>query len=315
MQSLASRLASSAFAALVGLGVAVFAVVRVPRPDVWWWLAIATVLLAAAALIVLFVERIPRLSTWGLMGLAVVIAVGLVPFLWTVTLALDPGASARPSLLPASPDPDRIRRMLTSPEFGELAATSALVAGASALVALVVGVPLAYPLARRTFPGRRALRGLVWALLLLPVVVLVSPAAEGLRLVGRLDTVPGLIVVSLGLTVPFATWALMMLLDRVPWSLWRLATGEGATAPQRFLRLGLPLLGPRLLAVFAGSFLLVWNDLIAVAGVAVTQTRTMPLAMREADAVPGIALVSLVWFVPAVIALGVAVRGSGLGKD
>lgn len=89
-----------------------------------------------------------------------------------------------------------------SPEILDALRVSLVTSIAAALMATALGVPLAYLLARTTFPGRRLVRGLALLPLLLP------PVVGGLALLlafGRRGIAGEWMLDALGFSLPFST--------------------------------------------------------------------------------------------------------------
>lgn len=123
------------------------------------------------------------------------------------------------------------------------------VAGAVVVVSILIALPAAYVLARRSFPGKR----IVLLLFLLPVVVPtitygipLATLLYELRLAGRL---PGVIVANLVPAVPFAVLVFVPFLEQIDRSVESAARMCGANTRQVFLRILLPLLVPAVAAV------------------------------------------------------------------
>ena len=100
-----------------------------------------------------------------------------------------------------------LRAQLANPAVGQALRLSLLCAGLSTVTCLVLGVPLAWVLARATFPGRRLLRALVTVPLVLPPVV---GGVSLLLLLGRRGLLGRQLDAGLGITVPFTTAAVVI---------------------------------------------------------------------------------------------------------
>jgi putative spermidine/putrescine transport system permease protein len=116
------------------------------------------------------------------------------------------------------------------------------------LVSLVVGVPAAYVLARRSFPGRR----LVMLLFLLPI--LVPPIAYGIPLATVLykyhlaGTLAGVVLANLVPSVPFVVLTMTPFIEQIDPRVEAAARMCGARTGAVFGRILLPLLVPGMLA-------------------------------------------------------------------
>ena len=104
---------------------------------------------------------------------------------------------------PWSSLPDR----LTGPGVGQALRLSLVCAGSATVVCLVLGVPLAWVLARATFPGRKVVRALVTVPLVLPPVV---GGVALLLLLGRRGLIGQHLDAWFGLTLPFTTPAVVI---------------------------------------------------------------------------------------------------------
>jgi molybdate transport system permease protein len=97
--------------------------------------------------------------------------------------------------------------LLLSPGVGQALRLSLLCAGAATAVSLVLGVPLAWVLARATFPGRKIVRALVTVPLVLPPVV---GGVALLLLLGRRGLLGQYLDAWFGITLPFTTPAVVI---------------------------------------------------------------------------------------------------------
>jgi molybdate transport system permease protein len=199
---------------------------------------------------------------------------------------------------PWSTLPDR----LGDPAVGQALRLSLLTATASMLVCLVLGIPLAWLLARSTIPGRRVLRALVTVPLVLPPVVggialLTALGRTGIA-GGWLDstfgfrlafTTPGVVVAQSFVALPFLVLAVEGALRAADARYDDVAATFGATRWQTFWRVTLPLAAPGV----ASGAILAWARALGEFGATITfngsypgTTRTMPLtiyAARNAD--------------------------------
>jgi molybdate transport system permease protein len=197
--------------------------------------------------------------------------------------------------------------------------------GATA-ISLLVGVPLAWALARGTFPGRRVLRGLV----VLPIVL--PPVVGGVALLvalGRGGVLGRWLYDAFGLQLTFTTAGAVIATTFVSMPLVVLATESGLRGLDRryeraaaamggsawyvFRRVTLPMVGPQ---VAAGA-ILTWARALGEFGATITfagnlagRTQTMPLAVYEARQVdPGGAI--LLSLILVVVSLAVLVTLGG----
>ena len=182
---------------------------------------------------------------------------------------------------------------LLTPEVGAALRLSLLTASSATLVCLVLGVPLAWVLARADFPGRRLVRALVTVPLVLPPVV---GGVALLLLLGRRGLLGRHLEATFGVSLPFTTTAVVVaeafvalpfLVVAVEGALRGVdrryedaAAVLGASRLTVLLRVTLPLVAP---GVVAGSVLCFARALgefgatITFAGSFPGVTRTLPL--------------------------------------
>jgi molybdate transport system permease protein len=204
---------------------------------------------------------------------------------------------------------------LTEPGILAALRLSLLTATSATAVCLVLGVPLAWLLARIEFPGRRLVRALVTVPLVLPPVV----GGVALLLVfGRRGLVGEWLDSAFGITLPFTTAGVVLaeafvampfLVISVEGALRgadsryeEAAATLGATRWTAFRRVTLPLIAP---GVAAGA-VLCWARALGEFGATITfagnfpgRTQTMPLAVylaleQDVDAAIVLSLVLLV---------------------
>lgn len=187
-------------------------------------------------------------------------------------------------------------RYLDDPQWIDATWRSLYVGGATAVLALVLGVPLAFALVRSRFPGRALLDRLALAPLIVPTIIL-SVAIYGmfakLKLVG---TWYGLVVAHTVLALPFVVLVLAAGLRDFDRALEQAAAGLGASRWQTLRRITLPLLRPSLVSAGLLAFISSFDEVVValfLAGANMTLPKKMfDNIMMEID--PTIAAVSVI---------------------
>ncbi|WIM96967.1 ABC transporter permease [Actinoplanes oblitus] len=190
-----------------------------------------------------------------------------------------------------------LRQRLTEPEVAQALKLSLLTASLATLLCLLLGVPLAWLLARVTFPGRRLVRALITVPLVLP------PVVGGIALLlalGRRGLLGGWLAETFGISLPFTTAgvvvaeafvALPFLVISVEGALRgadtryeEAAATLGASRWVTFTHVTLPLVAP---GIAAGG-VLCWARALGEFGATITFagnypgiTQTMPLAVYQ----------------------------------
>ena len=212
--------------------------------------------------------------------------------------------------------------LLLTPEVGQALRLSLVCATSATVLCLLLGVPLAWVLARSELPGRTVVRALVTVPLVLPPVV---GGVALLLLLGRRGLLGQYLDTGLGITIPFTTAAVVIAEAFVAMPFLVIAV-EGALrgADRRyedaaatlgasrwlvFRRVTLPLVAP---GVAAGSVLCFARALgefgatITFAGSSPGRTQTMPIAVYaalETGDTEGAIVLSLVLLVVSVTVL------------
>ena len=123
-----------------------------------------------------------------------------------------------------------------------------------------LGVPAAYALARRDFPGKRVVMLLFLLPLLIPPITFGIPLATVLYQTHLAGSLAGVVVANLVPTIPFVILVMIPFIEQIDPRIEAAARVFGATTPKLFLHVLLPLLLPGILA----SLLLVLVRTIAM---------------------------------------------------
>jgi len=116
------------------------------------------------------------------------------------------------------------------------------------LISGLVGVPAAYALARRNFPGKRMLMLVFLLPLLIPPITYGIPMATVLYQTGLAGSLSGVVVANLVPTVPFVILVMIPFIEQIDPRIEAAARVFGANTPRLFLHVLLPLLLPGVLA-------------------------------------------------------------------
>lgn len=122
------------------------------------------------------------------------------------------------------------------------------VVGAVVVLSGVIGVPAAYALARRQFPGRNIVMLIILLPLLVPPITYGIPLATVLYQYGVGGTLTGVILANLVPTVPFVILVMIPFIEQIDPRLEAAARVFGASTGRMFVHVLLPLLTPGILA-------------------------------------------------------------------
>jgi arabinogalactan oligomer/maltooligosaccharide transport system permease protein len=247
-------------------------------------------------------RRPPRLfagNWWRHVVALLAIAFALFPLVYVVSASFNADQSLSSSgLLPRAVTLDNFREILsgkvTGPGGNTLEtpylrwyANSLIVAGASALLTVLLGALAAYAFSRFRFKGRRL--GMMTLLLIqmfpqflaiVAIYLILLNTGDVFPVLG-LNTATGLIVVYLGGAMGVNAWLMKGFFDTIPAELDESARVDGATAAQIFWGVVLPLAAPVLAVVTLISFISTLNEFLIAGALLQTQDRqTMPVGMQ-----------------------------------
>ncbi|MFJ1704815.1 carbohydrate ABC transporter permease [Kitasatospora sp. NPDC088346] len=206
--------------------------------------------------------RPARTAALCVLGLAVA-AVWAFPVYWMALTAFEPGAEIRaatPRFWPRRPTWEHFAQVTADPLFWHAVRNSAVVTGATVVLAMAVALGSALAVARFRFRGRGLYVAAVMLVQMVPHVALVIPIFLTLGDVGLSDSIPGLVVTYLAFVLPFAVWTLRGFVAAVPRELEEAAMVDGCGRAAVFRRVVLPLALPGLVATSVYAMVLAWNE-------------------------------------------------------
>lgn len=133
-------------------------------------------------------------------------------------------------------------------QLGKILTVTFEVVGAVVLISGLFGVPAAYALSRRDFPGKRAVMLLFLLPLLVPPMTIGIPLATVLYRFGLGGTIWGVILANLVPSLPFVILITMPFIDQIDPRVEQAAKVFGANTLKLFTHVLVPLLTPGILA-------------------------------------------------------------------
>lgn len=175
---------------------------------------------------------------------------------------------------------DGYQSLLATTKFPTYIWNSLVVCTVSTVVAVAASMLAAYAFSRRRFRGRPALLVLVVFSQLFPFVILVTPVYVIFYHLKLVNSLPGLIIAYVAITVPFSVYMLLGYLDSVPRELDEAAIMDGCSTLGVIRSVILPVAWPGIAATAIYSFAQAWNEyLIALTLVTKTELKTIPVGM------------------------------------
>jgi ABC-type glycerol-3-phosphate transport system permease component len=212
----------------------------------------------------------------------VFVATSLGPLYWALVASLTPEARifGGPPLIPFPVVFDHYHALFVERAFWIPIRNSFIVAGATTMLAVSIGAPCAYAIARLQFRARTPLLAFVLAVSMFPQIALVSPLFLLLRALGLINTFPGLILPYLTFAMPLAIWFLVGFFRQLPAELEEAAMMDGAGRWRTLTEVVLPLAWPGLATTALITFLYSWNELLfALSFTLGPERHTVPVAI------------------------------------
>ena len=144
--------------------------------------------------------------------------------------------------------------------FGEYFLNSLLVVSLSVLGFLIVSAPAAYVLSRGKFRGREAISNFIVFGMGVPIPLLFVPLVVLVSTLHVVDTLTGLGLIYVSLSVPFTVYVLQGFFSSLPSELESAAVIDGCSDWQIFWHVMLPLARPGLATVAILNFVGLWNE-------------------------------------------------------
>ncbi len=228
-------------------------------------------------------ERKRRPLTWQHIGqLAVLIFVLLLilfPLYWMITTSVKQTVDtfAVPPLLIFQPTLDHYQQVFAEGAVPKAALNSLIIAGGATILAVLLGTPAAYVMARFEFRGKRDLWFWYISNRFITPVVVVLPFFLIARDLNALDTHWYLILVYQTFTIPLVVWLCLDQFRAVPRDVDDAAKVDGCNLFQTFFYINLPLAIPGIVVSAILSFIFSWNELLFALLLTRDQARTAPV--------------------------------------
>ncbi|MFG1819405.1 carbohydrate ABC transporter permease [Kribbella sp. NPDC049174] len=207
------------------------------------------------------------------------------PLLWLLSSSLKSPrefASITPSLLPKDVDFTNYSDALSEQGLVRGLMNSLQISIASTILVLVVSLPVAYALARFRSRLRPVTNGWILVSQVFPVILIVIPLFMILRPLHLTNTIPGVVIVYMVWSMPFALWMLQGYVAAVPRELEEAASVDGAGRLRTIVSIVMPLLRPGLIATAMFTFISAWNEFFfALVLLQDPELKTLPLVLAR----------------------------------
>ncbi|MFC7881190.1 carbohydrate ABC transporter permease [Streptomyces sp. NPDC057376] len=215
------------------------------------------------------------------------------PFLWLISTAFKPPqelGSLHPTWIPENPTLDNFRQAFDEQPLLRAALNSLLAALGAAVIAVLIATPMAYVMARHRGRLARAATGWVVVSQAFPFVLLIIPLFLILKNLRLINSVPGLVMVYVVWSLPFALWMLAGYVRAVPAELEEAAAVDGAGRLRTLVSVTAPLLAPGIVATALFAFITAWNEFFfALVLLKTPEKQTLPVILTHFIGAEGVA--------------------------
>ncbi|MFA9444634.1 carbohydrate ABC transporter permease [Egicoccus sp. AB-alg6-2] len=230
-------------------------------------------------------SRRRRLSRFGAYVAATLLALWvLLPLVLITFVTFVPRERVRDfpkSLWPEEWSADTFMFFINSAGVRPALLNSVVIALMTVVMAMAIGAPGGYALARFVFRGANAYRITVLSTRAFPIVILSIPLAITFLIWGIADTRLAVALMHTALALPFVVLITSSIFLSVSKDLEEAAQTLGCTAFQAFYRVSLPLTLPGLTAAAIFTFVLSWNEVFA-AVILTLRNPTLPALVLDA---------------------------------
>ncbi|MBL6081558.1 carbohydrate ABC transporter permease [Belnapia sp. T18] len=211
----------------------------------------------------------------------VLIAPAILVFLWMLSLSLKnelDNTAWPPVFIPDPPTLDNYRDVFARNDFLLYAWNSVIVSFGATFLALVIGVPAGYGIAKM-----RAMRAAALILIarITPGLSYLIPLFLLFQWLEMTGTLWPILITHLVITVPIVVWVMISFFEGLPTELEEAALVDGATIWQAFRHVAMPLARPGITVATILAFIFSWNNFVFAMVLAGRETRTLPVAVNN----------------------------------
>ncbi|MCL6509384.1 MAG: carbohydrate ABC transporter permease [Anaerolineae bacterium] len=171
---------------------------------------------------------------------------------------------------------ERGQRITGPSQYGQRLLNSVIVASASTVLSVLLGVLAAYAFSRFNVPGKGDLLFFILSTRMLPPVVVTIPIFLMYQQLRLYDTHLGLILLYTVFNLSFAVWLLKGFIDEIPREYEEAALVDGYSRLQAFRKVVLPQAITGIAATFVFCLIFAWNEYAFALMLTSERARTAP---------------------------------------
>ena len=212
--------------------------------------------------------------------LAIITLATVFPFYWMVTASFKSRSDvlAFPPAFLFTPTLEHYAKALLEAGIGKNVLNSLIVSISSRLLALMIGTPCTYALARWEWRGKRDLWFWIISNRFMSPIVLTLPFYLIANQLGMLNNLFTLVIIYLTFNIPLVVWLTMDQFRNILKEIDEAAVVDGVNMFQVFSRVVLPLATPGVVVGTILSFIFSWNEMLLALILTRSKARTAPVA-------------------------------------
>lgn len=222
-------------------------------------------------------KALRRIGFW--FAVFVILSPAVFVFVWMLSLGLKTelaNTTYPPVFIPNPPTLANFIDVFEKNSIGRYLWNSIIVTGGATLIALLVGIPAGYGIART---GAHRFTVLILIARMTPALSYLIPLFAVFQLLGLNNTLTALVLTHLVITVPIIVYIMASHFETLPRELEEAAEIDGASPWLAFRYVALPLARPGIVVALILSFIFSWNNFIFGAVLSGRETRTLPVAV------------------------------------
>ncbi len=209
----------------------------------------------------------------------VIVSPAILVMLWMLSLSLKnevDNMAYPPVLIPSPPTLANFEAVFENANLMRYLVNSLFVTGGATLVAILVGVPAGYGIAKA-----QAHKVAICILIarITPALSYLIPLYMMFQLLGLTGSLWPIFITHLVITIPIFVYVMIGFFESLPPDLEEAALIDGCTLWQAFRHVALPLARPGIVVAMILSIIFSWNNFVFGAVLGGRQTRTLPAAV------------------------------------
>lgn len=212
----------------------------------------------------------------------VVVSPAFFVFFWMLSLSLKheiDNIAYPPIFFPDQPTLENYFKIFRESNYLLYAYNSVIVSGGATLIALLVGVPAAYGIAKGK---RQGLGMLIMIARITPGLSYLIPLFILFRFIGISGSLLALTISHLVITIPMVVWVMISFFEDMHPELEEAGLVDGCNIWQAFVSIAMPIARPGIAVAAILAFIQSWNNFLFGVVIAGRETRTLPVAVFNA---------------------------------